>query len=451
MRQAILGWLDDPPPTPALVDADADRSWSYAQLADRVRHRATALATGRKALAVCLARPDIDSVTGYLAALAADHAVLLLDGTADPAAVDAIIRAYRPEFVLDGDRTVPLEGAADPVHRDLAVLLCTSGSTGSPKFVRLSTGNLDTNAAQIVSFLGIGPHERAVQSLPLHYSYGLSVLNSHLLAGASVLLTRSSLVRKGFWDTLRHTGCTSFAGVPSAYTILERTGFERRDLPALTTLTQAGGRMAPETVLRFARTMRDRGGRLVVMYGQTEATARIAYLPPDRALDKPDRIGGPVPGGALSLADDGELIYTGPNVMLGYARGRADLARGDDMGGRLPTGDLARVDDEGLFTIVGRKRRVAKLCGQRINLDELESLLAVHATVATLELDEKLVIARAPGAGAATAGDLARIVRERIRIPTRFIRVRDVESIPRTTSGKTDYAHLEDELSADDA
>ncbi|WP_435240441.1 AMP-binding protein [Streptomyces cucumeris] len=450
MRQAILGWLDEPSAATAVVDADTDRSWSYAGLADRVRRRADGLRIGRKGLAVCLTRPDIDTVTGYLAALAADHAVLLLDSTAGPASVDDVIRAYRPEFVLDGDRTAGLAGAADPVHPDLAVLLCTSGSTGSPKYVRLSTASLDANAAQIISYLGLGPHERAVQSLPLHYSYGLSVLNSHLLAGASVVLTRTSLVRRSFWDTVRRTGCTSFAGVPSAYTILGRTGFERRKLPALTTLTQAGGRMPPETVLRFARVMCDRGGRLVVMYGQTEATARIAYLPPDRVLDKPDRIGVPVPGGALTLAGDGELIYTGPNVMLGYARGRADLARGDELHGRLATGDLARVDDEGLFTVVGRKRRVAKLCGQRINLDELETLLAAHATVATLELDEKLVIARAPGAGAATAGDLARIVRERIRIPTRYIRVRDVGSIPRTTSGKTDYAHLEDELSADD-
>jgi long-subunit acyl-CoA synthetase (AMP-forming) len=130
--------------------------------------------------------------------------------------------------------------------------------------------------------------------------------------------------------------------------------------------------MEPETVLHFGRHMIERGGRLLVMYGQTEATARIAYLPPDRVLDKPDRVGMPVPRGRLSLADDGELVYEGLNVMLGYARRRADLASGDVNHGRLATGDLASVDHEGFYSIVGRKRRIAKLSGQRVNLDELE-------------------------------------------------------------------------------
>ncbi|MFF2374984.1 AMP-binding protein [Streptomyces xiamenensis] len=407
--------------------------------------------SANKTLVLCLARPDLGTVTGYLAALAAGNAVMLLEGGAAPEFVADVLRRYRPGFLVDGDRVERLNGSDDLVHPDLAVMLSTSGSTGSPRFVRIGSAALDANATQIVDYLGLGPAERAVQSLPLHYSYGLSVLNSHLLAQASVVLAGADLLSKKFWDAVRDNACTSFAGVPYAYAILDRIGFEHLDLPALTTLTQAGGRMPPETVLRFARVMQKRGGRLFVMYGQTEATARMAYLPPERALDKPDRIGVPVPGGALSLSEDGELVYAGPNVMLGYAESRADLARGDDLRGRLHTGDLGRVDDEGLFSVVGRKSRLAKLCGQRINLDELESRIAEWGPVAAIELTEHLVVAHVPREHPGQPlTDLRAHLRDLLRIPARFIRVHEVEWIPTTSSGKTNYARLEDVLRADD-
>ncbi len=312
--------------------------------------------------------------------------------------------------------------------------------------MRLGRRNLDANAAQIVQGLDIDGDERAVQVLPLHYSYGLSVLNSHLLAGASVVLPGTSVVRPRFWEAMREYACTSFAGVPYTYTILTRVGFENITLPDLRTLTQAGGRMEPATVLHFGRHMIERGGRLVVMYGQTEATARIAYLPPDRVLDKPDRVGRPVAGGHLSIADDGELIYEGPNIMLGYAHGRVDLARGDVNRGRLATGDLARIDDEGLYSIVGRKRRIAKLSGQRVNLDELETLLAPHGRVVALEASGQLVLAWTAGEATATGRDVSQRASELIHIPTRFIRVLDVEHLPRNSTGKTDYAALASQL-----
>jgi acyl-CoA synthetase (AMP-forming)/AMP-acid ligase II len=186
------------------------------------------------------------------------------------------------------------------------------------------------------------------------------------------------------------------------------------------------------------------------MYGQTEATARIAYVPPDRVLDKPDRVGVPVPGGRLSLADDGELLYAGPNVMLGYARRRADLAAGRINRGRLATGDLASVDDEGFYSIVGRKRRIAKLSGQRVNLDELEILLVAHGRVAALELSGRLVLVRAAGATTTSRRELSQHAGELIRLPTRFIRVLDVDRLPLTSTGKTDYGTLADELAASD-
>jgi long-chain acyl-CoA synthetase len=450
MRPALLGWLDRPPSRTALVDVRADRSWTYAELAADVLRRAAAIPSRRKSLVACLCRPDAQSAIAYLGAMAAEHAVMMLDGAADRDAIDRLLDLYQVEFLLDGDGCERLHVSDGPIGDELAVLLSTSGSTGSPKYVRLSRHNVDANAAQIVQILDIDGDERAVQALPLHYSYGLSVLNSHLLAGASVVFPGASLVRPRFWEATRDHACTSLAGVPYTYTILTRVGFEDTALPDLRTLTQAGGRMEPETVLHFGRHMIERGGRLVVMYGQTEATARIAYVPPDRVLDKPDRVGVSVPGGRLSLADDGELLYEGPNVMLGYARRRADLAAGRVNRGRLATGDLASVDDEGFYSIVGRKRRMAKLSGQRVNLDELEILLMAHGRVAALELSGRLVLVRAAGATTTSRRELSQHVGELIRIPTRFIRVLDVDRLPLTSTGKTDYGTLADELAASD-
>ncbi|MGH3377275.1 MAG: AMP-binding protein [Actinoallomurus sp.] len=449
MSPALLGWLERPPSGTALVDVRAGRSWTYAELAAEVLRRGAAIPSRRKTLVACLCRTDAQSAIAYLGAMAAGHAVMMLDGAAERGTIGRLLDLYQVEFLLDGEGCERLRVPAGPIDDELAVLLSTSGSTGSPKYVRLSRHNLDANAAQIVQILDLDGDERAVQALPLHYSYGLSVLNSHLLAGASVVFPGAALVRPRFWEATREHACTSLAGVPYTYAILARIGFEGTALPDLRTLTQAGGRMEPETVLHFGRHMIERGGRLVVMYGQTEATARIAYVPPDRVLDKPDRVGVAVPRGRLSLADDGELLYEGPNVMLGYARRRADLAAGHGNGGRLATGDLASVDDEGFYSIIGRKRRVAKLSGQRVNLDELEILLMGHGRVAALELSGRLVLVRA--AGATTPGhELSRHAGELIRLPTRFIRVLDVDRLPLTSNGKTDYGTLADELAASD-
>jgi len=446
MRSALLDWVDQPPPGTALHDVAAERSWTYADLARDVLRCAASLAGPARSLVACLCRVDAQSVIGYLGALAAGHAVMVIDAGTDAVTIRRLLDLYQAEYVLNGDARERLSGPGRPLHDELALLLSTSGSTGSPKYVRLSGRALDANAKQIVEALDIGPGERAAQVLPLHYSYGLSVLNSHLLAGACVVLPGTSLVRRRFWEVMKERGCTSLAGVPYTYAILARIGFENFILPDLRTLTQAGGRMEPTAVLAFGRHMAERDGRLVVMYGQTEATARIACLPPDRVLDKPDRVGLSVPGGHLSIADDGELIYLGPNVMLGYARRREDLARGDDNRGRLATGDLARVDDEGLYSIVGRKRRIAKLSGQRVNLDELETMLARHGTVAALESADQLILARAACEAAPDRHELSQRASELIHVPSRFIRVLDVSRLPRTSSGKVDYAALASEL-----
>jgi acyl-CoA synthetase (AMP-forming)/AMP-acid ligase II len=211
--------------------------------------------------------------------------------------------------------------------------------------------------------------------------------------------------------------------------MLERIGMRDMDLPALRTMTQAGGRLDPQVALRYAER-----ARFFVMYGQTEATARIAYVPPERLAEKAGAIGVAIPGGELRV-EDGELVYEGPNVMLGYAEERADLARGDELGGVLATGDLGHVDDDGFFFVTGRSKRIAKVFGQRVNLDEIEA--AVDGPAGAVAGEDRIELFAERGAD-------ARALCARFRLPPRSIRVHEVERLPVRASGKVDYAALAD-------
>jgi len=445
---ARLASYDD---RPALVCGD--RSLSYAELAGRVDELASRLGSARRLVLVEGAN-TVDAVVAYLGALAAGSPVLL----SGDAAVDNLALAYRPDVVItaaDGITELRAESAHD-LHPDLALLLSTSGSTGSPKLVRLSHDNLTANAAAIADYLGLGPGDLAATTLPMHYCYGLSVLNSHLYAGAGVLLTERSVVEPVFWEEFRAHRATSFAGVPYTFELLDRTGFAGLDLPHLRQVTQAGGRLAPDDVRRYAELGRDRGFELVVMYGQTEATARMAYLPPTLAAESPEAIGVPIPGGSFRLEplperpldggplDVGELVYDGPNVMLGYAESPRDLALGRTITS-LHTGDVARQRDDGLYEIVGRRSRVAKVYGLRLDLDHLEQVLAAEGVVcAAADGGDRLVLGVCSGARPVPVADVLELVRSASGLPPAGIVVVPLTELPRLPSGKTDYRALAD-------
>ncbi|MBF4766682.1 AMP-binding protein [Nocardioides agariphilus] len=419
---------------------------TYAELAQRVDRRSALLGTTRR-LVLVEAANDVESVVTYLAALAGRHPVLL----AAPGDVDRhveLAEAYRPDVIHRAGAALRevREGSAHDLHPDLAVLLSTSGSTGSPKLVRLSLDNVVANAQSIADYLGIRAADSAITSLPLHYCYGLSVLNSHLVGGAAVVLTDLSVSDECFWALATEARVTSLAGVPYTFDLLDASGFGDRDLPHLRYLTQAGGRMAPDRVREWAQLGRERGFDLFVMYGQTEATARMAYLPPDLALERPEAVGIAIPGGSFRLAGVngtpvhvGELVYTGPNVMMGYAETPADLARGAELA-ELRTGDLARQADDGLWEVVGRLGRHAKLFGLRLDLDRVEQVLADRGRpVRVLVHDERLWVFTEQ---ARSVERTLRAVVDLTGLPVSAIRVVRLGSLPRTTSGKPDYGAL---------
>jgi len=420
---------------------------AYAALADRVDERRLALgATPR--LVLLEAANDVESVVTLLAALAGGHPVIV---TAP--GESGLIEAYDPDVLARGPvLEARRAGSAHALHPDLALLLSTSGSTRSPKLVRLSAANLDCNAAQIADALALRPDDVAATTLPLQYCYGLSVLLSHLSVGAGVLLTDLSVVDTCFWEAFLAADGTTLAGVPYTFDLLDAVGFASMSLPRLRLLTQAGGRMDPAAVRRWAELGEERGFELAVMYGQTEATARMATLPTHLARTHPSSIGVAVRGGHLRIEPVdgaepgvGELVYEGGNVMMGYAQSPADLALGPVVTS-LRTGDLARIDADGLIEIVGRLSRFAKVCGLRIDLDRVEGHLAADGhTAYVMDGGDQLVVALAHAQACAVTA-VQRDVSERYAVPRACVVVALVDDVPRTPSGKVDRPALKDRL-----
>ena len=226
----------------------------------------------------------------------------------------------------------------------------------------------------------------------MNYTYGLSIINSHLMVGATICVTDHTFMQKDFWNFFKNQKCTSLAGVPYNYEILDKLRFTNMDLPDLRYMTQAGGKLTLELHKKFAEYAKANNKKFVVMYGQCEATARMGYLPAELSLKKIGSMGIAIPGGEFELIDtdgtiihvankEGELRYKGNNVTLGYAESSQDLVKPDERNGTLDTGDIAKRDDDGYYYITGRKKRFLKVYGNRVNLDELERLVRSHFSV----------------------------------------------------------------------
>jgi len=394
----------------------------------------------------------------------------MLDASMDQEMLAKLISTYKPEYLWlpselvssfpEGEEKYVLLGYSlvklnqdNPysLQENLALLLTTSGSTGSPKLVRLSYENMEANAKSIAEYLSIDEHERPITTLPMNYSFGLSIINSHLLKGATILLTSKSLMEKEFWSLLKNQQATSLSGVPYTFEILKKLRFFRMDLPALKTLTQAGGKLNIDLNKEFTEFSQQAGKRFIVMYGQTEATARMSYLPSEYSLSKLGSIGIAIPGGKFSLIDDagsvidepnsiGELKYKGLNVSMGYAECGDDLQKGDENNGVLYTGDLAKRDGDNFYFIVGRKKRFIKLFGNRVNLDETEQILKSYIPdCACTGEDDHLKIFITDSE---RENEVRNFISAKTGIHHSAFSVRYIAEIPKNPSGKTIYSIL---------
>jgi acyl-coenzyme A synthetase/AMP-(fatty) acid ligase len=404
---------------------------------------------------------------------ALDHVTILVDAGQQVDRVKQIIDTFRiayvwtpithPASMLGGENLLFIESYVlkqmrhsnfAEMHPELQLMLTTSGTTGSSKFVRISGRSVRANAESIKSYLGIRSSDVAITTLPFSYSFGLSIVNSHLAAGAAIATTELTLLQREFWDFVDKAGVTSLSGVPYTFQMLKKIGFEQRRLNTIRYLTQAGGKPGKDLIAYLQSVSKLRSWPCYLMYGQTEATARISYLPPERLFNSPESIGSPIPGGRLSLIDEngshieecsivGELVYYGENVAMGYAAKNADLLEGDHWEGELHTGDLAYRDEDGLYYIVGRSKRILKLFGKRLSLDELEYILAEMypaCEFACLGQDDALVIAFM---GKERVKDIVQRVSEELSVNRSAIKAIQLTEIPRLVSGKVDFAAIE--------
>ncbi|MEV2225898.1 AMP-binding protein [Nocardia vinacea] len=415
------------------------------------------------------AEASVDFVVLYLAILESQHVALLLPPRFTASQIAGIANAFEPELfalssassaVVSDYRNICAFGPfailkgpfADKksLHPDLSTVLLTSGSTGKPQGVRLSSANILANAESICEGLRIDSADRAINSLPLHYCYGLSVLNSHLFAGASMVITGDSPTQPDFWRTFCERDATSFAGVPLVYDAAWRV-FSRSWPGRLKTLTQSGGRLHDEVARRYVELADRHDGRFIAMYGQTEATARISCVD---IVERPDRIGSvgkAIPGGSVTVGPaldgihGGEVTYRGPNVMMGYASSRADLEKGDELGGVLQTGDLGVIED-GFLYLTGRLKRISKIHGRRICLDEVQAALASVGDVAVSGTDNEIFVFHVAPYGSRLAKSIDAICAA-FNISRSDIRTSMIDSLPVTASGKIDYGTLRDRAS----
>lgn len=455
------------PTTATALTLTDGRVVTYGELRALVASGQQALDLPYKALVAVDEPRSLEGLGYYLAALAAGHAAFLAEN-ADGLLWREVIGAYQPDLVAArpvgplgtllrqagytcaADTQLPVwrRGAppASRVHGDLGMLIRTSGSAGAPKMVRLSYDNLRGNAVAIRAALALRAADRALASLPLDFSFGLSMVNSAFAAGASVALCGWSPSSELFWQYVERVRGTCVGAVPATYRFLRARRWDPGAHQSVRLLLHAGGDLDPNTVRHYAARMAGRDGGFVSMYGQTEATARITCLPGHLAMSRAGSAGEAVPGtrvtveradGSLAAAaETGEIVVRGPGVMLGYATGRPDLADGDRQGDTLRTGDLGYLVD-GLLYLAGRLDRQVKVLGRRVNLDGLEAALSARGVAAAAEVagDERiLIITEDPAATDSALPELAVLT----GLPTAALSVIPVASLPRGRTGKTD-------------
>ncbi len=446
------------------IISDAGKKLTYAQLQEEANKLKPSMKKGELAFCLCTNTPAC--IAGYVALLQSGMATVLLDAHKDKEMLSRLLNLYQPNLIwapaeeewgdvkaeTDDYRLYRYSDKQHAIHPDVALLLTTSGSTGSPKLVKLTERNIASNAEAIAEYLRITDNERPITTLPMYYSFGMSVINSHLIKGATILLTDATIMQKEFWNFLKEGKATSIAGVPYTYEMLRRLRFFRMDLPYLKTMIQAGGKLNAEIVKEFVTDSQAKGREFIVMYGQTEASPRMSWLPFEHALDKFASIGIAIPGGKLSVRDgndqeitepnvDGELIFEGPGVSMGYAECPEDLAKEDENHGLLHTGDVARFDEDGYFYITGRMKRFVKIWGNRCNLDATEQLVKTITTnCACVGVDDKITVFVTEDG---LKEQIVKHLSEKMGLHSSAFAVQVIAEIPKKDTGKINYPALQ--------
>ena len=450
----------------AAIDSDGC-SITYKKLCENIKRAGNILLP--RSIVFLLCENSVGAVNAYLSCIENKVVPLILSVKTDKLLLKNLMEIYKPAYLwlpskigskFSGDvllecygySLIKTQNKIYPIFEDLAMLLSTSGSTGSPKLVRHSYKNLISNAKNVAKFFEINSSDRPLVDLPIFYTMGHSVICSHLYAGATLFLTSLSLLDKKFWDFFEQNRITTFTGVPYSYEILKRLKFTEKKWPFLKILTQGGGKLRENLYIEFAEYALKNNIKFIPTFGQTECTARMAYLSPDKALKKISSIGNAIPEGKMFLFDsdekiitdnniEGELGYKGPNVTLGYAENIEDLRKGDEWNGKILTGDIAIRDDDDCYYIIGRKKRFLKLFGYRVSLDQCEKLIKNEFNIECVCVGDDAVMLVYVEEDI-DLNMIKRYLSEKTGIVITAFKVIKIPNIPRNEYGKIEYSKL---------
>lgn len=459
--------IDQKMPSSLAIMDDSGDQLTYGQLSELVQKVKGVLS--QRELVFCLSENKVGSLAGFLSLYDNKDVCLLLSSHIDRGLLDTLIRTYHPsyfwmpstlqeEFNFEvvysslGYILCKTGNVAPEMNEALSMLMTTSGTTGSPKLVRHKYGNIESNAKNVAEVFGWTPEDRGIIDLPMQYTMGLNVILSHLYAGATVLLMEANLLSPLYWKFIKEQKGTNFTGVPYSYEILSKLRFQRMDLPHLHTMAEGGGKLSDAQFETFAKFAKEKGKRFFATFGTTETSARLAYLPPKDATTHIGSIGTAIPEGKLSLVDEngneittpdteGELRYDGPNVTMGYGTCVEDLLKGDEFCGTYYTGDIAKMDADGYFYIVGRKKRFLKLFGLRVSLDQSEKIIkeAFNIECACTGDDNQMRIYITEDS---LKDDVKKLIAEKTGLIAKSFEVTVILAIPRFESGKINYKEL---------
>ena len=426
----------------------------------------------KRSLIFLLGENSIESLAGYIAFVNSGCVIMLINSQIKDDDLYSLYNKYLPDFLwcnkkitlnftgkyfstiinigqfqlLENNKKIKFS-----MDENLMLLLSTSGSLGDPKCVKLTYKNIKKNSSDIIDYLKIDSKDRTITTLPINYSYGLSIINTHLIAGASIILNKKTLIDKDFWKIFHKNKVNNFNGVPYTFEILRKIGYSKLFLNKIKYITQAGGKMNENIICEIYEKSIKSGAKFYIMYGQTEASPRMSYINVNEHPDKIRSIGKSIQGGMFSLQDNkgneikkndetGELIYHGENVFMGYSFNFHDLNKKNEIKNKLQTGDLAKRDSDGYYYIVGRKKRFIKLYGDRINLDYLEiKLKSKNLEAACVGNDDQLIIF-------CVAEKKKKVskhnISKTINIPESRFKLIELENLPLNENKKISYAKL---------
>ena len=422
----------------------------------------------KKSLVFIFCENDYETVISYVACLRSNNVPYLIDSLLPNEKIADLVKLYKPNYLIckkkEFNFTDKLKEKKNnfnyvifetkfknnTINDKLFLLLGTSGTTGDPKLVRLSEKNLKINTDQIIDYLKIDNSHRSVSTLPIYYTYGLSILNTHLCSGASIYLTKKTFFEKIFWNNFNKFKVNNFGGVPFNYQMLLKLNFGKINTKHLQYITQAGGKLNENDFDKIEKISEEKKIKFFSMYGQTEATSRMSFIPWDKIKSMKGTIGKPVKGAKFFLYSnkkkiekinkEGEIIFKGKNVCLGYSYNSNDLRKGDENKGLLRTGDIGIYDHNKNIRITGRKSRFIKAYGFRINLDEIEKTLIQNGfECACLGKNDKLLIFYTQKN---IEKKIYNILKEKLNLLSRDISIINIKVIPRSKIGKIDYKKL---------